>query len=477
MPVSTGKKLLLGLLFLSIAFVLLRLRTVGHLLMWDEAWNILSLRAYINDAQGDPFYWYYRFHPPLYMFFAELLLPFRHGFDIRAELLSLFFSYCAFVVTYLLSARIGGWKLAWLTGIFLCFMPASTGYDTWIKRDGLAAALGYLAVFFVYRKKYFWCAAALSLSLLSKESGFFFLIAAVILILASDEEKKIRSLLFICAVIFAAVSWWYIPLSRLTKNLSDFYFSGKIYGAMWSASPFYYLKKMIPDLGVPMLFFFSAGFLYAFFLIIKKKQKKWLIPLSVLVPVYLIISTLFSTKTPWLSFSAGPASAIIAGGGALFLIKKAEKIRALAVLVPVLLLLHVYTGISFSYSGYHKRTYPNGWPGADSSRSLAYFLNDNMKKDASLMIAPFAYWKMPVCPVFLFYWEARPVTLIKGDEKAEEILGYIKNKGISWFVIPDSPDPEYNFHILADEITKLSGTAPRKAGWSLIWNFEEQQAS
>ncbi|MFQ5952366.1 MAG: hypothetical protein ACE5JK_03070, partial [Candidatus Omnitrophota bacterium] len=130
-------KLIAGLVVLSAVFLYLRLKTLNHLLMWDEAWNILSLRAFILNAVKDPFYWYYRFHPPLYMAFARMLSPFKDGFALRLEVLSLVFAYATFLVIYFLGARIGGWRYAWFSGLFLSMMPSSIGYDTWIKRDGL----------------------------------------------------------------------------------------------------------------------------------------------------------------------------------------------------------------------------------------------------------------------------------------------------------------------------------------------------
>ncbi|MBU0881688.1 MAG: hypothetical protein KKE81_05770, partial [Candidatus Omnitrophica bacterium] len=54
-----SKKLWVGFLIISVVFILLRLKTLNHLLMWDEAWNILSLRAFLSSAKADPFYWGY----------------------------------------------------------------------------------------------------------------------------------------------------------------------------------------------------------------------------------------------------------------------------------------------------------------------------------------------------------------------------------------------------------------------------------
>ena len=183
-----------GFVLLSALFLYLRLKTIGHLLAWDEAWNILSLRAFLSNAAKDPFYWFYRFHPPLYMSIAEFLLPFKDGFAVRLESLSLIFSYATFLVACILSAGIGGWRYASLTGLFLSVMPSSIAYDTWIKRDGLASFFGYFALLLLFKRKYFWCGALLGLALLSKESGIFFVLSAMLLIFVFGEKKPLKFL-------------------------------------------------------------------------------------------------------------------------------------------------------------------------------------------------------------------------------------------------------------------------------------------
>ena len=80
--------LLIGFFVISAIFIFLRIKTLNHILMWDEAWHILSLRAFSAGAIQDPFYRYYFFHPPFYTSIAQLLAPFRAGIDLRMELVS-----------------------------------------------------------------------------------------------------------------------------------------------------------------------------------------------------------------------------------------------------------------------------------------------------------------------------------------------------------------------------------------------------
>ena len=463
-------KFLAGLVFLSLLFVILRIKTLGHLLMWDEAWNILSLRAYLLDAVKDPFYWYYRFHPPLYMFFAKFLFPFKSGFDVRAEMLSLLFSYLTFVIAYLLSARIGGWKYAWFSGFFLCLMPASIGYDTWIKRDGLAICLGYLALYLLMNRKFLWCAIALSFSLLSKENALFFILCAILLVFVFKERNKLKILFTLFITLLIVNAWWYLPLSTLTKDMKAFYFSREMYGNIWVNAPLYYLKKLMPDLGPAILFFFIAGLIYLFLTAMSKKQPRWLLPAAVFFCVY-IPGSLFMTKTPWLCLSARPAIAMIAASGVLFFLKNDKK-KILLSFSGLFLILAALNGLTFSYPEYHGKTYPNGWPGAQASRELALYLNEHMKDQDRLMISEFTYWQMPTCPIFLYYWKPHKMMIINSEERTEDIIEKIKNNKISWLVIVDSPDPKYNLRSFAAKLQNSLETNPRIVRWSYVWNTE-----
>ncbi|MBD3426787.1 MAG: hypothetical protein GF409_06110 [Candidatus Omnitrophica bacterium] len=472
MGIPTEKKRLFTALFLlSAVFLLVRIRTIGHLLMWDEAWNILSLRAFLAGAAKDPFYWYYGFHPPLYMFFAKFLAPFAEGFALRAESLSLLFSYGSFLAVFFLSRRIGGLKYAVLTGIFLCFMPSSIGYDTWIKRDALAVFTGYLSLLLILDRRFLLSAMVLGLSFLSKESALFFCLPAAFLIFTVSGGRKMRIFFMFALVVLAISAWWYLFFSNLFGDVSAFYFSGEYYGKIWSRPAWYYLEKLVTDLGAGGVFFFLPGILILPYFSYIKRKAEIALPVVVILCVYIPISLLARTKTPWLSYSALPALAMTAGGGALFLFGRSHFSRLLRTILYLMLGLVVFTGSTFSYRQYHKSTYPNGWPGASSSRDLALYLNRHMDSNDRLMITDFAYWKMPICPIFVYYWRQHPVMFIKGTESPSEILRTIKEHRISWFVVCDSPDKAYNHKALVEKMRLLLPGGPVRVGWSYVWDL------
>lgn len=450
-------------------FIFLRLKTIGHLLMWDEAWNILSLRAFLANAKADPFYWGYFFHPPLYMIFAALLEPFKAGVDVRMELLSLVFSFATLVIICLISAKIGGWKYACLSALFLSCMPVSIGYDTWIKQDGLASALGYLAIFLLLKKaKPLFYAAALSFSLLSKENALFFLIATVCCIFLMEGRRGVKSILILIVTLFILTSWWYFFFSTMTGTVFTIYFSSQ--DKAWLNSSIYYIEKLIQDMGVPLLIFFIIGFAYIIYMAVRKKQYEWALPAIVVLSVYIPASFLIKCKTPWLCLSARPAMAMIAAAGAIYILRNFKLSKILPIFLIFLSIAVIHTGISFSYSKYHIGTYPNGWPGANASRELAAYLNKNMREGERLMITEFAYWQMETCPIFLYYWKGAPIEIIKDRKGADAIIKDIIKKKISWLVIVDTPEGEFNFHDMVKEMSDSSIGKPRVVGWSYVWD-------
>lgn len=462
----------IGFTLLSLAFITLRARFLDHLLMWDEAWNILSLKAFLLNTPENPFYWYIRFHPPLYMIFAALLSPFSEGFALRAQGLSLLFSFGTFAVSICIALRLGGRRYALLTALFLCFMPLSLGYDTWIKRDSLAMLAGYLAILLILRRRIYIAALALGLSLLSKESGFFFAIASVITLFMVRKEHRISRAAVFCLISAAVSAWWYIYFSGLTGKLSAFYFTDLVYGSQWSRPLYYYAAKLVTDTGFPALIFFLTGLFCLPYFALRKQRPELQIPLIVFAGVFIPISFIITTKTPWLSYSAGPAIAMISAGGALFVLGRSGRYRLLKTSVLFLLVLTVLNGCFFSYTAYHEKTYPNGWPGAKVSRDLAVYLNRHMQKADRLMLSDFAYWNSPICPVFVHYWSPRPVSLFKGTDDPEDILQKAKEGPATWLVVADSPDPENNYRSLVQDLTEMIGKGPEQAGWSFIWKIE-----
>ncbi len=468
-------KLILGFVLVSLIFIILRLKTLNHLLMYDEARNIISLRAFFSDNTANPFYWNYFFHPPLYMNFAGILSPFKTGFAFRLELLSLLCSYLTLSVIYILSAKLSGWKYALLSGLFLSLMPVSIAYDSWIKRDCLATALGYLAILLLFKRKFLWCAIALSFSLLAKENALFFILAVTALLFIVRENRVHRKIALIYGTIFIFTSWWYVFFSSMPKHIFDIYLSVDKNAPVWTNSSLYYCGKLLPDMGLPILLFFITGVGYILHLIFREKQYRWSLPLIVVLCVYITNSLIITCRTPWLSLSAVPALAMVAGSGALFFLKTAKKHKLFPAIFTLLLIFSVLGGLSFSYAKYHMSTYASGWMGANYSRELALYLNKTTKDNERLMLTQFSYWGAPLCsmcPVFLYYSEGRPIYVMDGRDSAEDVVKEIVDNKISWLVVIDSPNEQLNFRALANSLENSIIGKPMPVGCSHIWKTD-----
>ncbi len=463
-----------GFIFFSIIFFFCRLKNLYHPLMWDEAWNIMSLRAVLAGTEQDPFYWYYYFHPPLYTLFARILFPFARNFAFRAAFLSLVFSYGTFTVVYFFCRRLGGIKYAWASGFFLSVLPASICYDTWIKRDSLAAFLGYGGLFLIFKKKYIPASLLLGLSLLSKETGMFFILTGFICMLLTKGPGKIRHIIVSAVIITILNAWWYLYMSTFTGNLFSYYLSGNTPANIVRDPSFtYYFRKLPLDCGWVPLFFFISGLFSAGYALFFKKHMKWMYPMSIILCVYLPLSFVIKSKAPWQMISGIPAIAMICGAGLIFIIKKLRKTGYLRTAVLLVLIIPLLSGLALSYEGYHSTSYPNGWPGAKASKTLAIYLNRNMSPGDKVLISDFSYWNEKLCPIFTYYLNGREIIMLQ--EKDLDNIPFIEESidklGIDWLVIPFSPDNDVKRHNTARKISKKTGIDPAQIGWAYIWDM------
>lgn len=463
-----------GLFVLLALFIALRVGTLGHLLMWDEAWNILSIRAHVLGQVRNPFYWLYYFHPPLYVFFAEFLSPLKDGFDIRLQWLSLVFSAGAFVSVYYLAKRIGGLKYSLFTGLSLAFMPGAIAYSSWIKRDSLAVLFGSFAILLLMKKRLFWSFFLIGLSLLSKENGVFFMLAAVVLIFVLREKKPILKVCFLFTVAAVSSGWWYIFFSEMTKYGIGYFFTETEYSLGWAGSWAYYFEKLVSDAGWMNIFLLTAGSFYALSRALRRKAE-WALGPVLFLSVYVPISFFFILKPPWLNIPAFPAAALLIGAGMLWLFEKTAARTVLRGAFYVLLISSLAPGAFFSYENYHSFTYPHGWPGAEASRDIAAYLNKTDDCDAFLM-TEFTYWDMPICPIFLFYNRKDRFKTVRFGQPAIDILKTMKDEEMSYLVIVGEPQPTEKtaFIELSRDVYALTGIEPEVVGWSYVWDLRER---
>jgi hypothetical protein len=316
----------------------------------------------------------------------------------------------------------------------------------------------------------------LSCSLLAKENAVFFVLAATLLVVVIKDWKGLKRIPLVYLIIFAATSWWYLRFSEMARGGFKRFFVQEALvsihreGAPWLKPPHYYVTKILPDLGIVILIFVALGACYLTYLAFRRKRYEWFLPVIVMVSVYVPISLAVKLKSPWLSLPANPALAMLAGGGALYLFEKSRKVRPLVPVLFVSLGITLFLGLRFSYSGYHQRTYPFGWPGASCSRDLAAYLNERMHPEERLLITGFGYWRAPTCAIFAYYWHGDRIKIISGEETVDEIIEEITRNRVSWFVVVGSPEPEFDFPYLLEEAKRSALGDPDTVGWAYVWD-------
>jgi hypothetical protein len=360
--------------------------------------------------------------------------------------------------------------MALFTGLFMCIMPQSMAYDTWIKSDNLASLFGYLALALLLRKRTLLAGISLGISLLSKENGAFFLITAVLCAPFLFEKNKLKGFLLLltpCAIISG---WWYVFFSNSSSNIVDFYFSKKIYGDIWSKPAWFYLAKLYNDIGPAGMIFFASGLSLSFIDALRKKYGVF--PLTGLFLItYTFISVVFTTKTPWLSLSAYPAIAMISGYGAARVLSVGRKKVLAALTVGALTCWAMAGAAAYSYASYHSATYPNGWPGAVNSKKLAEYLNFTLKKGEKFVITDFSYWKTPVCPVFFFYSANMPEKIVPMASAPEDVARALKAEKAAYFIavgIKGNKD--------LDRLTSFFDSKfgpPVNVAWAKVWRVRD----
>ena len=98
-----------------------------------------------------------------------------------------------------------------------------------------------------------------------------------------------------------------------------------------------------------------------------------------------------------------------------------------------------------------------------------------MKDKDRLMITEFTYWKMPTCPIFLYYWKPHEILIlptVDKQPKTDNIMVNIRQHRISWLVVVGSTDPKKNPTELVNRLKKTPLKDPKIVGWCYVWNTE-----
>lgn len=422
-PVFPGRSLplswLLAIGFLAVCF---RLPHVGHVLVWDEAWNLGALRSLAaGDALFIDRYWY---HPPLYMWLGLLLSPTSPGLDQRMELLSLALNTGALLLFVRMVSAFFGRQIALFTGIAYALLPGPVFFDTWLKRDGLVTLSCLAAVWLFLRRREYWAGLFLGLGMLGKETAVFYWGAVFLLaVLRRPSRRNWRrsGLMFALAILVSG--WWFVLSLGWDAGHLEMLKGGTEISLPFLQPWWYYLAKLHVDLGWVGLGLLVAGMIslwprkLSLSDIRVNIRKTRYLPIYLLLPGYVAIS-LSRGKPAWVNIVLLPPLALLVGLGwsatsRFFLAALSRLFRAGSKRLPpllsggVLLVLLVVPMYGFDYEGYLERQDPKQAVKVKTSLEISTAINAEVKSGERLLILPMIYRTSPSYPDPIVYFNLK----------------------------------------------------------------------
>ncbi|HEY5530488.1 MAG TPA: glycosyltransferase family 39 protein [Candidatus Anoxymicrobiaceae bacterium] len=374
-----------ALVVLSVVlFLALRLRNVGHLLMWDEAQFSLAIKSFSLGLK-DVWAPYLNVHPPLYSLMSLSLLRLFGGGAKSYEVVSIIFSTGTLIVTYFLAKTLFNKRVAALAALFLAVLPAAIVLDTWVKQDPTAGFFAVLAVLLFFKKRYVWAGLAMGLGMLTKETAIFALAALFFFAVFTWSRERIKGSVIVGAIAAVMSFWWYVFLSSRVGHFWDF-FTGTTVESKMFAKPWYYYFRGLPyDAGWIVTILLVIGLAYSVYRWFNG-NKDYALPVIWFLFTYAFL-TLSAGKPFWMVPAAFPALAMLAGVGGIALFDcatrrlrasgKARSTLQVAAVCVLALALVLQAGF-MSYSGYIKSRDAAAWATSELALSDATLLKKEM---------------------------------------------------------------------------------------------------
>ena len=459
-------------------FIWLRMIWVGHLLTWDEAATLCSVRSFA--AQGTDYYagWFWR-RPPFYNLLLVFLRPLAPGLHLRAQLMTLGIACATAFAMWKLNRTVYGRRIALWSVFLLGVMPGAVFYDTWIKQDVLAAFFGLVAILFFLQGRLLYSGLALGVAFLAKELAIFYAGVVFILWLYDRCKRPFRQLAAVGVVASAAAGWWYLLFSNSVKAVWRFLTDPTNEETKtWFRPWYYFLEKLPVDLewwGIALALYGCV----ALWLALRKKtgmnlgaDVSWALPdavswpLALLVPAYTLI-TFMKAKTPWFTISLFPAWATLQAVGWVSLLRAMERAtwaRWISRTLPIILVvatLALRWGRDYE-DELRKREWGLWW-GSFTSRATAQRLNELVKGEERVLITPMFYWsiskKIP-CVVFVYYLRPGiPVVVRNYDLTSDEFVNVVREFKLHWAMV--SPEPGQGEKVLIHPLIEKYRLTPR----------------
>ncbi len=323
--------------------ILLRVFNLGHVVMYDEAWNAHSVVDAAAGHTEDLFYSNFLRHPPLYTGLGALFVAAagagRSGAVMAMELISLLASVALALVIFLCGRDWFDHRVGLAAAFFFAVMPAARVYDSLAKQETLTLLFVMLFLLFFFRGRYLVSGVMLGLAMLTKEIFVFPLAALFVFILLTRRFDTLRGYFASLGIGVFLSFWWYAFVSTSSGEFVRFYLGRSEVSRNWREPWHFFAGRLPADAGWVILGLcaIGAGFLLAYVhrhgwpggpsraqASSDRKVRppgsarpQWEMALFLLIwilSLYAFIS--FSVgKSPWLMYSALPAFALLAGWG------------------------------------------------------------------------------------------------------------------------------------------------------------------
>lgn len=448
-------------------FILLRLRWSGHLLMWDEAMNLLSIRAFAAGGHDGYSSWFWRY-PPLYNLLIVLVQPLTEGFITRAEWMTLFVQVCGLLALAAVNRRAYGPIVALASCFALAVMPGSIFYGLWIKQDHLSATTGLLALWLCGKQRWGLTGLALGVALLSKQFAAFYAIAIA---LELTRERKWMPLVIVAAISALASLWWYVLFSTSGQLFLQFATTGTAAASdLWIRPWHYYGGVLWRDAGPLGLALAAAGL---FALATRRHASLW--PGTLFLPALLVLS-LSPGKTPWYLLTFYPAVASLQGLAAdriwawirPRLATRRIPATGLAVGAAALIAFPVFR---HDYDKHMQAREFGMWDASYTSREAAEALNIRVREGENVLVSTMYYYGESIqspCPIFVIYLKDMPVLVRPfGYLTASNMVDTVRGYDIDWAML--SPRPGEQADALIQQLYRDHGLRPKPFRGVLIY--------
>jgi len=377
--------------------VALRARGVGHLLMWDEARDVLASQA-LAGGGGDTFAARLWVHPPAIPVLSLLMQPLIPGFAERYEMLVIAINACAMVALFLLNRRIYGVATALWSCFFLAVMPGALFFDVWIKGGAVVTLATIGAVAALMGGKALLCGLCLGFALLDKETAALSCVAVGMLALLDSRHRTTKTIFAMVLTTLFTAGWWYAIFSTTVKQWLKC-----ATGNAWDAScamPWYkYFEWLYGDLGAAGSVLLLLGVASLAGSAWRERVKRVVRPYTwwpiLLTVVTYGVLTACRNKSSWFAMFAYPALATVQAVGI------TATARACSARVPRL--RHVWHALVAACAGYmlvvaimqrhegvlRRMKY---WEGPFRTREIARAVNERIGPEERLLATTLSFY-------------------------------------------------------------------------------------